>query len=78
MDHDLFQVNKLSEDQKKRKGLHQNWKKNFSRFQVKNKKKVFTKYGRLFYSSEGQKTAPNIIQRSDADQSQIIGEGCRP
>ena len=24
-------------------------------------------------SGEGQKTAPNIIQRSDADQSQIIG-----
>ena len=36
--------------------------------------KVFTKNGRVFSpnSSEDQKPAPNIIQRSDADQSQII------
>ena len=54
LNHDFFQVNKLSEDQ--------------------NKKKVFTKNGRVFSpnASEDQKTAPNI-QRSDADQSQIIG-----
>ena len=53
LDHDFFQVRKLSEDQKK----------------------VFTKDGRLFSpnSSEDQKTAPNILQRSDTDQSQIIG-----
>ena len=45
LDHDFFQVSKLSEDQKK----------------------IFTKIGKPFF--------PNLSedQRSDADQSQIIG-----
>ena len=53
LDHDFFQVSKLSEDQKK--GLHRKLK-FFSRNHVKTKKK-----------------GSNIIQRSDADQSQIFG-----
>ena len=53
LDHDFFQVSKLSEDQKKGI-LAKNWR-------------VFS-----LNLSEDQSTDPNIIQRSDADQSQII------
>ena len=67
LDHNFFQVSKLSEDQKKRsppKVEHF-----FPRIQVKTKKlkKVFTKKGALF--------SPNSRGdlRSDAHQSQIIG-----
>ena len=46
LDHDFFQESILSEDQNKKKCLHQNWKSFFSRIQVKTKKiknkKVFT------------------------------------
>ena len=65
LDHDFFQVNKLSEDQKKT--LHQKSKSFFPEFKWRPKKrnKVFTEF---------KWTAPNIIQRRDADQSQIIGK----
>ena len=50
----------------KKKGLHQKWKTFFPRIQVttKKKKKVYTRNGTLFLST-------NL--RSDAHQSQIIG-----
>ena len=61
LDHDLFQVSKLSEDQKqskkKVKGSSPKIQEFFSRNLVKTKK------------------GPNIIQRLDVDQSQIIGGG---
>ena len=61
LDHDFFQVSKLSEDQKKN-GLHQTWNK------VKTKKKRFSPQMEHFFS-------PNLSRdlRSDAHQSQIIG-----
>ena len=86
LDHDFFQVSKLSEDQKKRSSP--NWKTFFSRIQVKTKKKVFIKIGGLFSPNSGEDQikkkcsskvedflSPNSIedQRSDADQSQISG-----
>ena len=46
LDHDFFQVSKLSEEHKK--GLHLKWNYFFSRIQVKTKKKVFTKKEQLF------------------------------
>ena len=46
LDHDFFQLSKLSEDQKK--GLRQKWNTFFPQVQVKTKKKVFTKTGALF------------------------------
>ena len=61
LDHDLFQVSKLSEDQKqskkKVKGSSPKIQEFFSRNLVKTEK------------------GPNIIQRLDVDQSQIIGGG---
>ena len=48
----------------------------FFEFRWRPKKKVFTKNLRVFFPgiSWRPKKGSNIIQRSDADQSQIIGE----
>ena len=61
LDHDCFQVSKLSEDQKK--GLHQKWNSFFPQIQVKDQKK------------SSPKISPNSSGglRSHAHQSQIIG-----
>ena len=62
LDQDLFQVSKLSEDQKK--GLHQKRNTFFPKFRCRPPpKKVFTGDGTLFLSTD---------LRSDAHQSQII------
>ena len=78
LDHNLFQVGKLSEDQKK-KGLHQKWNTFFPEFRWKPKKKVFTKSGTLFFPEF--KWRPALICRpesnywgdADVDHTQIIG-----
>ena len=80
LDRDFFQVSKLSEDQKKkvftknRRTFFPNSSKD-QKIKKESKKKGFHQNGRLFFptSNENQKTTANIIQRSDADQSQIIG-----
>ena len=61
LDHDCFQVSKLSEDQKK--SLHQKWNSFFPQIQVKDQKK------------SSPKISPNSSGglRSHAHQSQIIG-----
>ena len=63
LDQDFFQVSKLSEDQKKKTSSPE-MEHFFSRIQVKTKKKVFTRNGTLFLSTD---------LRLDAHQSQIIG-----
>ena len=77
LDHDFFQVSKLSEDQKK--GSLPKIEELFPQIQVKNKKKEKRKRSspkiEEFFSpssSDDQKTSPNIIQRSDADHSQLM------
>ena len=61
LDHDFFQVSKLSEDQKKKKRSSPKMEHFFSRIQVKTKKRTL-----FFPNSSGD-------LRSDAHQSQIIG-----
>ena len=64
LDHDFFQMSKLSEDQKK--GLHQKWN-TFPKPQGTLKKRSLPEMEHLF--------SPNSSRdlRSDAHQSQIIG-----
>ena len=62
LDHDFFQVSKLSEDQKK--GLHQKWNSFFPQIQVKTKKRSSLKM-ELFFS-------PN----SGEDQKKIQEDAC--
>ena len=62
LDHDFFQLSKLTEDQKKK--VFTNNGALFSPNSDEDKKKVFSKNGALFFSGD---------LRSDAHQSQIIG-----
>ena len=80
LDHDFFQVSKLSEERKK--GLHLKWNTIFPRIQVKTKiKKVFTKNGTLVFPEFKWRPAlrctPESIIRGDedVDHTQIIGGG---
>ena len=61
LDHDFFQVSKLSEDQKK--GLHQNWKSFFPEF----------KCCRPTLSDSDADQGHIIEGDADVDHSQIIG-----
>ena len=65
LDHDFFQVSKLSEDQT----MEHFFSPNSDEDRKKKKKKVFTKNGTLFSPNTGKDL------RSGAHQSQIIGGG---
>ena len=76
LDHDFFNVSKLTEDQKK--GLHQKLKSVCPRINLnedqKNKKGLIRKQqGFCPRNYVKTKKGPNIIQCSDADHSQING-----
>ena len=86
LDHDFFQVSKLSEDKKiehffpriqvktKKKGLHQKWNA-FPRIQLKTKKnnKKYKKGLHQKWNAFSPNSGKDL--RSDAHQSQIIGGG---
>ena len=77
VDHDFFQVSKLSEDQKKKSSPKMEHF--FPRIQVKTKKKVFTKIGTLFFPefkwrpSLRRKPESNYWGDAVIDHTQIIG-----
>ena len=88
LDHDFFQVSKLSEDQQAKRSSPK-MEHFFAQIQVKTKKKVFTKTKTLFSPNSGEdqkkRSSPKMEhfsstnssghQLSDAHQSQIIGGG---
>ena len=61
LDHDFFQMNKLSEDQKN--GLRQKWNTFFSRIQVKTKKKGLHQKWNTFFHRIQVKTCPQLHTR---------------
>ena len=70
LDHDFFQMSESSEDQIKKKGLHQNWNTFLPRIQVKTKKKKKRSSPKVehFFSPNSSGDL-----HSDAHWSQIFG-----
>ena len=96
LDHDFFQVSKLSKDQtmehffspnsgedQKRKGHHRKWNAFFPRIQVRIKKKVFSKNGKLFSQIQVKIKKKGLHPKMERFFSlmhtrvKLLGGGCR-